>query len=52
MFTEDIALGEEIVLFSKVSTDDTSIRSEVDFRDRDCTAGMAVTVKFLAEAVE
>ena len=52
MVTEDIVLGEEIVLFSKVATDDTSIRSDENFRDMDCTAGMAVTVKFLAEAVE
>ena len=52
MTTEDIALGEEIVLFSKVSTDDTSIRSGSGFRDMDCTAGIAVTVKFFAEAVE
>lgn len=52
MVTEDIVLGEEIVLFSKVSTDDTSLRSDENFRDMDCTAGMAVTVKFLAEAVE
>ena len=52
MVTEDIAVGEEIVLFSKVSTDDTSIRSEVDFREMDCTAGLAVTVKFFAETVE
>ena len=52
MVTEDIVLGEEIVLFSKVATDDTSIRSDENFRDMDCMAGMAVTVKFLAEAVE
>ena len=52
MVTEEIAVGEEIVLFSKVSTDDTSIRSDENFRDMDCTAGMAVTVKFLAEAAE
>ena len=50
--TEDIVVGEEIVLYSKVSTDDTSIRSETDFRDMDCTAGMAVTVTFSAEAAE
>ena len=53
MVTEDIVIGEEIVLFSKVSTDDTSIRrSEVDFRDMDCTAGMAVTLKFLTGTAE
>ena len=51
-FTEDIVPGKEIVLYSKVSTDDTAIRSETDFREMDCTAGMAVTLTFSAEPAE
>lgn len=52
LITEDIVVGEEIVLYSRVSTDDTSIRSGSGFREMDCTAGMAVTVKFFAEPAE
>ena len=50
--TEDIALGKEIVLYSKVSTEDTVLRNEENFRDMDCTAGMAVTLTFSAEPAE
>ena len=52
MTTETIVPGEEIVLYSKVATDDNVIRSGENFRDMDCTAGMALTVVFSEEPVE
>lgn len=50
--TEPIVLEKEIVLYSKVATDETAVRSETDFRDLPCSAGMALTITFSAEAVE
>ncbi|MBQ8641039.1 MAG: hypothetical protein IJ480_02380 [Clostridia bacterium] len=50
--TEAITLEEEIVLYYKVATDENAIRSETDFREMNCTAGMALTVTFSGEAVE
>lgn len=44
----DIELNKEIVLWVKLGTDQTSIRSDIteDFRTADCNAGLAVTVTF------
>jgi len=50
--TEPIVLEEEIVLYYKAATDDNAIRSETDFRERNCSAGMALTITFSAENVE
>lgn len=47
--TEPITLEEEIVLYYKVATDENAIRSETDFRELPCTAGMALTITFSAE---
>ena len=50
--TEPIVLEEEIVLYYKAATDDNAIRSETDFRELNCSAGMALTITFSAENVE
>ena len=50
--TEPVVLEKEIVLYSKVATDETAIRSEEDFRQIPCSAGMALTITFSAEDVE
>lgn len=49
---ETIVPEEEIVLYYKVATEENAIRSEADFREMPCSAGMALTVTFSAEAVE
>ena len=50
--TENIVLEEEVVLYYKVATEETALRTDSDFRSIPCSAGMALTITFSAENVD
>lgn len=47
----DIVCGEEITLWTKLGVEGNEIRTTADFRQADCTAGLAVTITFSDETL-
>ncbi len=45
----DVVPGEEIVLWAKIGSNEDGIGMSSDFREADCTAGMAFTITFYDE---